>query len=117
MQVYEFRETPEPMIVMDYYPAGNIMNVDVFNEELYISAMGQILDGLSHLHKTEIAHRDLKPENLLIKTDPVFKIAITDFGFAKSRAHFHLAQDVLWDPQVPRSGGISRYQQRPWPEG
>lgn len=83
MQVYEFRETPEPMIVMDYYPAGNIMNVDVFNEELYISAMGQILDGLSHLHKTEIAHRDLKPENLLIKTDPVFKIAITDFGFAK----------------------------------
>ena len=83
MQVYEFRETPQPMIIMDYYPDGNITDVNIFNEELHISAFGQILDGLSHLHAKGVAHRDLKPENFLVEMRPFFKVVITDFGLAK----------------------------------
>ena len=71
------------MIIMDFYSDGNIANVNILNEELYISAMGQILDGLQHLHAQGVAHRDLKPENILVQTRPLFKVVISDFGFAK----------------------------------
>lgn len=116
MQVFEFRETPKPMIIMDYYPAGNITDSNIFNEELYISAMGQILDGLSHLHAKEIAHRDLKSENFLVEMRPFFKVVITDFGFAK------VAPNATW---LKTFCGTLKYlarrcswsQRWPWPEG
>ena len=50
MQVFEFRETPEPIIIMAYYHQGNIVNAGIVDEDRYISALGQILDGLNHLH-------------------------------------------------------------------
>jgi serine/threonine-protein kinase ULK/ATG1 len=53
--------------------------------------LGQLADGLKHLHERSIIHRDLKPQNLLLQrrsgttgqnyTDWVLKIA--DFGFAR----------------------------------
>ena len=82
MQVFEFQETPEPMIIMAYYNQKNIVNAGIVNDDRYISALGQILDGLSHLHAKGMIHRDLKPENFLVETNP-FKIVITDFGLAK----------------------------------
>ncbi|KAI9781671.1 MAG: hypothetical protein M1816_002228 [Peltula sp. TS41687] len=83
MEVFEFRETPEPMIVMAYYPIGNIVDAGIVGEEAYISALGQILDGLSHLHAKGVVHRDLKPENFLVEKNPFFRVVISDFGFAK----------------------------------
>lgn len=82
MQVFEFWEKPEPVIIMVYYPDGNIVDAGVINDESYVSALGQILDGLSHLHEKGVVHRDLKPENFLVEKKP-FKIIITDFGLAK----------------------------------
>ncbi|KAF2817572.1 kinase-like protein, partial [Mytilinidion resinicola] len=82
MQVFEFREAPEPMIVMEYYPDGNMVDALVVDDERRISAAGQILDGLSHLHAKGLAHRDLKPENFLVKLRP-FQVVITDFGLSK----------------------------------
>ncbi len=63
MQVIEFRETPEPLIVMEYYEHGNIVEAGVAYDQ-YVTAIGQILGGLDHLHVKGVAHRDLKPKNL-----------------------------------------------------
>jgi serine/threonine protein kinase len=82
MRVIEFRETPEPMIIMDYYDLGNIMEAGVAYDQ-YVTAVGQILDGLHHLHAKGVAHRDLKPENFLVEKVPFFKVVITDFGLSK----------------------------------
>jgi len=52
-------------------------------ETAYISAFGQVLCALVFLHRNGIVHRDLKPEKILVQTEPRFKVAVTDFGFAK----------------------------------
>lgn len=83
MHVFELVEVPEPMIVMDYYPGGNIEDVTDLSKEDYITATGQILDGLSHLHARGVAHRDLKPQNFMIEQQPLLRVVITDFGMAK----------------------------------
>ena len=86
MQVFEFRETPEPMIIMAYYPQGNIVNAGIIDDDRHVSAFGQVLDSLSHLHAKGVVHRDLKPENFLVEIYPLFKVVITDFGLAKVAA-------------------------------
>ena len=73
--------TPEPALIMELYPQGNIQDARVPDDQ-YVTAFAQILLGLSHLHKNGVAHRDLKPENFLVKKKP-FSIAITDFGLSK----------------------------------
>jgi len=82
VQVFELRETPEPAIIMDYYPLGNITDANTAYDE-YVTAWGQILDGLKHLHAKGVVHRDLKPENILVERNPLFKVIIADFGMAK----------------------------------
>jgi serine/threonine protein kinase len=82
MRVVEFRESSDPLIIMDYYEHGNIMEANVAYDQ-YVTAAGQILDGLGHLHAKGVVHRDLKPENILVEKSPFFKIIITDFGLSK----------------------------------
>ncbi|KAK0247419.1 hypothetical protein LTS09_017453 [Friedmanniomyces endolithicus] len=82
IQVIEFRETPKPAMIMRYYPLGNKVNACTHQDE-HVTAWGQILDGLSHLHAKGVVHRDLKPENILVERDPLFKVVIADFGMAK----------------------------------
>ena len=82
VQVFELRETPEPAIIMDYYPLGNITDANTAYDA-YVTAWGQILDGLKHLHAKGVVHRDLKPENILVERNPLFKVIIADFGLAK----------------------------------
>jgi serine/threonine protein kinase len=84
VRMVELRETAElPAIIMDYFPLGNIVDAGTLSDDQYVSALGQLLDGLSHLHAKGVVHRDLKPENFLIEMDPLFKIVIADFGLAK----------------------------------
>lgn len=89
MQVIEFWITPEPFLVMPFYPMGNLGDLQIVSDEKYVSAFQQILLGLSHLHSREVAHRDLKPENFLVKEVP-FTIIIADFGFSKVATDSHL---------------------------
>ena len=91
IQVFELRETPEPAIIMDYYPLGNITDVSTADKE-YVTAWGQILDGLKHLHAKGVVHRDLKPENILVERNPLFKVIIADFGMAKVQTDTALLQ-------------------------
>lgn len=67
---------------MAYYALGSIGDAGIVNEESYVTAFGQVLNGIDHLHARGVVHRDLKPENFLVETKP-FKIIITDFGLAK----------------------------------
>ena len=60
-----------------------ICDMGIVDNDRYVSALGQILDSLSHLHVKGVAYRDLKSENFLIEIDPLFKIVIADFGSAK----------------------------------
>ena len=83
MEVFEFREAPTPTIYMAYYPDGNMSDASITNEADYVTAFGQVLSGLAHLHTNGIAHRDLKPENLLVQKSPLFTVVIADFGLSK----------------------------------
>ena len=83
IQVFELQETSGPMIIMTYYAHGNIIDAGITNDDKYISAWGQILDGLSYLHAKGVVHRDLKPENILVESNVPFKVIIADFGMAK----------------------------------
>ena len=47
--------------------------------------LGQILDGVSYLHKNSIIHRDLKLGNLFINENMLVKIG--DFGLAARIEH------------------------------
>lgn len=85
----EFREEPEPLLVMRYYPRGNLQDVwgsdasaaTAIDDGEYASAFRQVLLGLSFLHSHRVVHRDLKPENLLVEAP--FTIKISDFGLSK----------------------------------
>ncbi|KAK1807285.1 hypothetical protein LTR12_018369, partial [Friedmanniomyces endolithicus] len=82
VRAFELQE--EPMaIIMEYYPDGNIEDMrQNMNETTYVSAFGQILCALEHLHARGIVHRDLKPQNVLVQMGPCFKVALTDFGLS-----------------------------------
>ena len=82
MQVIELRKIPRPHLMMKYYEHGNILKTCVTYDQ-YVTAFGQILNDLNHLHAKNIAHRDLKPENIFVEKRPVFKIVISDFGLFK----------------------------------
>lgn len=49
----------------------------------------QLLQGVKYLHQNNISHRDIKPENIMIESSSSLypRIAITDFGLAKVKAH------------------------------
>lgn len=84
MRIFDFQETPWPRLIMDYYPEGNIVDAGVHDEENLVSAFGQILDALRHLHAKGLTHRNLKPTNILVETRPLFKVVITDLGLAQA---------------------------------
>eukprot|EP01061_Rhynchopus_euleeides_P046108 TRINITY_DN860_c0_g3_i1.p1 TRINITY_DN860_c0_g3~~TRINITY_DN860_c0_g3_i1.p1 ORF type:complete len:841 (+),score=146.96 TRINITY_DN860_c0_g3_i1:18-2540(+) len=101
--------------------------------------LGQILDGLVYLHKTNprgaIAHRDIKGENLMVDDQGVVKLA--DFGCSKrevelrceSHANMLVGTPNWMAPEVVRSGSydtkcdiwslgctiIDMMGTRPWP--
>lgn len=83
MQVVDFREKPEPQLLMPYYPLGNLEDVIDVESPQYISPFRQILLGLRHLHVRGVVHRDLKPANLLVTNIHLFTIVISDFGFSR----------------------------------
>ncbi|OAA62205.1 Protein kinase-like domain protein [Cordyceps fumosorosea ARSEF 2679] len=73
-------------MVMCHYPAGNLKSCEdsgLLTCEHAVNAFGQTLDGLRFLHRSNLPHRDLKPENILVTMEPLFKVVIADFGFAK----------------------------------
>lgn len=108
MQVIELRETPQPYLVMQYYKHGNIVEACVAYDK-YDTAIGQILDGLNHLHAKNIAHHDLKPEILLAEKHPFVKIVISDFGLSKAGTNTTLLR-TFCGTLKSCTGGLPRQQ-------
>jgi serine/threonine protein kinase len=71
-----------PVIVMDYYPGGDIEKLKgkISNADLQRFLL-QISGAIEYLHSKEIAHRDLKPGNILID-EKNSRYLITDFGIS-----------------------------------
>lgn len=62
-------------------PAGHLTEKDA----AYL--IGQVLEGIAHMHQVGAVHRDLKPENLLLmssdqKSEQFLHIKIADFGLS-----------------------------------
>ncbi|KAI0426212.1 kinase-like protein [Xylaria sp. FL1042] len=81
--VFELREEPQVMIVMRYFPRGNIVQAGIRDESKLVTAFGQLLDCLAFLHSRRVTHRDIKPENVLVELVPYFKVVLSDFGLSK----------------------------------
>lgn len=55
--------------------------VYIFDENLTLIILKQILDAVYYLHSCNIVHRDIKLENIIISSEKMIKIC--DFGFAR----------------------------------
>ncbi|KAK5188666.1 Protein kinase protein rad53 [Exophiala xenobiotica] len=80
------RTTPNPFIVMEYLPLGNLAaqdQVSSVSDTDMLVICNQTLEGLSYLHSQNITHRDLKPENILLRSRTPIHIKLADFGLAQ----------------------------------
>ncbi|KAJ9624529.1 Protein kinase protein rad53 [Taxawa tesnikishii (nom. ined.)] len=82
----DFRPEPNPLLVMEYLPLGNLRdqheNVPIAVEEA-VALLYQGLQGVGYLHSQCLAHRDTKPANILIESRSPFSIKLADFGLVK----------------------------------
>lgn len=89
VQLHEVYETPTEMaLILELAAGGELQRVldaeEGLQEQHAARVMRQILEGLSYLHKNNIAHLDLKPQNLLlIGAYPDCDIKLCDFGISR----------------------------------
>jgi len=81
IRVIDFQDTPKPLLLMPYYPIGNLRDLKSISDKQYISAFRQILFGLSHLYRRRVVYCNLKPKNLLVEEN-LFTIIIADFSLS-----------------------------------
>ena len=70
-------------ISFEYFHGNNLrveMDKGKLHENLKLTIVIQLLQGLSFAHKNGIIHRDIKPENILLNDS--YKLKIGDFGLA-----------------------------------
>lgn len=87
IDVEEKSPTTPSMIIMEYYPLGDLRKQHKANrlsQPEIIKVIAQAASALAYLHERTITHRDLKPANMLVRSRKPVEIALTDFGVAKS---------------------------------
>jgi serine/threonine protein kinase/ribosomal protein L34 len=93
IQIYEVgydEELQRYYEIMEYARFGSmkelIERLEKFSfkerEELVISAVVELVEGINALHKAGIVHRDLKPANILIRSFQPMDLVLTDFGIS-----------------------------------
>lgn len=87
IDIEERRPTSPSMIIMEYYPLGDLgrqHKKEPFSESEIIHIIAQTASALEYLHEMKVTHRDLKPQNILVRSREPVEIAVTDFGVSKS---------------------------------
>ena len=94
-RTFAFCEDEKNVYIIMEYVAGMDLNKFIAenpgffekNNDMLLYVMGEILDGINHLHKAGFVHSDIKPKNVLIGlgTDPmnILSVKICDFGMCK----------------------------------
>ncbi len=76
---------PTPFLVMEYVEGESLGEKIEANgalpEELAITIITQVCDGLHRAHKQGLIHRDVKPDNILVTSENIAKL--TDLGLVK----------------------------------
>ncbi|KAI1901493.1 hypothetical protein AGOR_G00035000 [Albula goreensis] len=84
-----FESRAEVVLIVELISGGELFDFIAAKESLSeteaIDFIKQILQGLSYMHRKNIAHFDLKPENIMLsdKDIPLPNIKIIDFGLAQ----------------------------------
>gem|GEM_PF-379882 len=76
---------PTPFLVMEYVEGESLGDKiearGALPEELAITIIAQVCDGLHRAHKQGLIHRDVKPDNILVTRENIAKL--TDLGLVK----------------------------------
>ncbi|MDX2013879.1 MAG: protein kinase [Myxococcaceae bacterium] len=95
IDIFNFGELPDgrPWLVMEYLDGLSVSQWVRAREQApppidrILSVLDQICAALEAVHAVGVVHRDLKPANIMLTSlaDPVPRVKVLDFGFAKSR--------------------------------
>ena len=85
-----------PFIVMKWVDGKSLFQLSYEKGRPYTAleaahVVGQLLAGLSHLHKNHVLHRDVKPSNVVVRADG--HATLLDFGVARPPEGSNLTRD------------------------
>ncbi|XP_029936161.1 serine/threonine-protein kinase 17B [Myripristis murdjan] len=98
-------ETDHDIVLILEYAAGGEIFDHCVSEELLpeaqiIRLIRQTLEGVHHLHQSNLVHLDLKPQNILLTSpSPPGDIKIVDFGLARRLGAVGELREILGTPE------------------
>ena len=111
-----FEKSGSAFIVMDYVEGDSLEEILKQRSKLTFAEwqplLGQLLDGLEHIHDHDYLHRDLKPANIVVRDADGAPVLI-DFGSARIAAGERTNTQVYTDGYAPIEQYGSRKQKPP----
>jgi len=83
-----FEDDKKVYLLLDLLEGGDLLshifkNNNIYDENLVLKSIHNVLNGLSYIHSQKVIHRDIKPENLILKyKNNIEDIILADFGLA-----------------------------------
>ncbi|XP_060069798.1 serine/threonine kinase-like domain-containing protein STKLD1 [Ylistrum balloti] len=103
-------------IVMDYFPLGTLGTImqkhweskEIIPEETIKNWVGQVIEGLVHVHQRGIIHRDLRPNNLYLQEEGSLKLGdfsvATVMGDTQTCTRASLSSANYLAPEIEKTG-------------
>jgi serine/threonine protein kinase len=77
-----------PFLVLEFFPGGTLHDLIRSRDQMpgpeIVSIAEQIASGIDYAHSQGRVHRDITPSNILIESDAHGRVAISDFGIART---------------------------------